>query len=123
MIAKLRRWLRPFCGEEIRRLVAAITLAVALPRLPVWPSTPAVQPLQLLPQEAFGWITLVAGLALLATSGHWRLRVVGRLTALMVFSVWALLAAAATSSTSILIDLLIMYALLGEIMVLRHAEC
>lgn len=122
MTVRLRALLRPFCGQDIRRLVAFLTLAVALPRLPGWPGPAVVYPLQFLPQEAFGWLTLAAGLLLLATMGRHRLRVRGRLAALFSFVVWATLAAATTSATSMLIDLLIMYALLGEIMAL-HNEC
>lgn len=122
MTARLRALLRPFCGPDVRRLLAFLTLAVALPRLPGWPGPAIVYPLQFLPQAAFGWLTLAAGLGLLFTMGRHRLRVRGRLAALFAFAVWATLAAATTSATSMLIDLLIMYALLGEIMALRN-EC
>lgn len=120
MIARLRGLLHPPSGRDVRRLVAFLTLAVALPRLPGWPGPATVYPLRLLPQEWFGWLTLLAGLLLLATL-RWRLRVRGRLAALFALAVWATLAAATTSATSMMIDLLIMYALLGEILA-RHNE-
>lgn len=122
MTARLRALLRPFCGQDIRRLVGFLTLAVALPRLPVWPGPAIVYPLRWLPQELYGWLTLAAGLLLLATLGRHRTRLRGRLTALFAFAVWATLAAATTSATSMMIDLLIMYALLGEMMAVPD-EC
>lgn len=120
MKAKAWHLLRPFRGPDVRRLVACLTLAVALPRLPGWPGPTIVYPLQFLPQEAFGWLTLVAGLLLLATLGKYRWRLRGRLAALFAFAVWATLAAATTSATSLLVDLIIMYALLGEIIALPN---
>lgn len=115
MIARLRRWLRPFCGEEIKRLVAAITLAVALPRLPFWPGPHIVYPLHLLPQEVFGWAALVSSLLLLATTERYRLRFVGRMSAVLAFAFWVTLAFATTSATSMMLDALFAYALFGEI--------
>lgn len=124
MTARLDRVLRPFVGPDgVRRLVAGLTLMVALPRLPFWPGPDVVYPLRFLPQEVYGWLTLAAGLLLLATTGRYRIRVRGRLAALLAFVVWATLAAATTSATSMMIDLLIMYALLGEMMVWRYDEC
>lgn len=120
MKAKAWHLLRAFRGPDVRRLVACLTLAVALPRLPGWPGPTIVYPLQFLPQEAFGWLTLVAGLLLLATLGKYRWRLRGRLAALFAFAVWATLAAATTSATSLLVDLIIMYALLGEIIALPN---
>lgn len=118
MRARVWSVLRPFRGPDVRRLVAFLTLAVALPRLPGWPGPAIVYPLHLLPQEAFGWLTLIAGVLLMATLGEQRWRLRGRLVALFAFAVWATLAAATTSTTSLMIDLLIMYALLGEIIAL-----
>lgn len=112
---KWLHWARPFRGPDVRRLVAWVTLAVAVPRLPFVPAPVIVYPLGILPQEAFGWLCLATGLALLATGGRWRLRVRGRMVALAALLMWSVLAAATSSLTSLLIDLLMMYACLGEI--------
>ncbi len=125
MKANLARWLRPPRGCDVRRLVAWLTLSVALPRLPLFgPSaTMTVYPLGILPQETFGWIFLTAGLVLLATGGRWRLRMRGRLAALAALVAWSVLAAATSSATSRLLDLAIMYALVGEIIAGRDDPC
>lgn len=116
MIRQVRCWLRPPRGDDVRRLLALLTLAVALPRLPIWPGPAIVYPLRLLPQEAFGWLTLVVGIALLLTSCNGqRLQLPGRLTSVLAFATWLTLAAATSSATSLLVDLAIAYALLGEI--------
>lgn len=113
--------LRPPRGCDVRRLVALLTLAVAVPRLPFWPGPPVVYPLRLLPQEVFGWLTLFIGLTLLLTAcNRWRLHPVGRLIAVLGFATWLTLAAATTSVTSMIVDVAIAYALLGEILSLRH---
>jgi hypothetical protein len=82
-----------------------------------------VYPLGILPQETFGWIFLTAGLVLLATGGRWRLRMRGRLAALAALVAWSVLAAATSSATSRLLDLAIMYALVGEIIAGRDDPC
>jgi hypothetical protein len=115
MIDRLRPHARPFRGPDVRRMVAMMTLAVAIPRLPIWANAPAFSPLRLLPPEAFGWLCLAVGLSLLVTGGRWRVRLRGRLAALGALVVWALLTGATNSATSLLIDLVIMWALLGEI--------
>lgn len=108
--------LRPPRGRDVRRLVAMLTLAVALPRLPGWPGPVVVYPLRLLPPEVFGYLTLVVGLTLWLTAcNRWRLRPAGRLAAVLAFATWLTLAAATTSATSVMVDLVIAYALLGEI--------
>jgi hypothetical protein len=113
---RLLQALRPFRGRDVRVMCAMFTLAVALPRLPLWPGAqPTVNPLRLLPPEVFGWICLVLGIALLLTSGRWRCRFVGRSVAFAGLLVWALLAGATTSATSFLIDIIIAYAMFGEI--------
>jgi hypothetical protein len=113
--AKLLHALRPFRGDDIRRICALFTLAVALPRLPFYASQPVVNPLRFLPFEAFGWITLALGIALLLTNGKQRHRLSGRVVAFAGLLIWALLAGATTSVTSLIIDLTVMYAMLGEI--------
>ena len=113
---KILHAMRPFRGRDVRVMVALFTLAVALPRLPFWPgSTPTVNPLRFLPAEAFGWITLALGIALLLTAGRWRTKMAGRLVAFVGLIVWALLAGATFSITSRAIDIIIAYAMLGEI--------
>lgn len=119
----LLRVLHPPCGVHVRRMVGAITLAVALPRLSIWPGAPVVYPLQFLPQEAFGWLTLTAAILLLLTNYERRVRLIGRLSAFFALAVWSLLAAATTSSTSLMIDLIIVYAMLGEIVAMHHDDC
>lgn len=119
MIERLWTQVRPFRGSDVRRLVAWISLAVALPRLPIWTGPAIVYPLQLLPQAAFGWMLLAVGVGLLATGGRWRLHWWGRLTAVVGFAAWITLAAATTSATSLMIDILIAWALLGEIVTQR----
>lgn len=119
MIANLWRrllpWLRPFRGWDVRRMAAAFTLAVAIPRLPFWPTQPTVNPLRFLPPEAFGWLCLVVGIALVITAGRRRCRVSGRLVALAGLVLWGLLAGATNSATSFWVDITIAYAMLGEI--------
>jgi len=109
--------LRPFRGRDVRVICAVFTLAVALPRLPLWNGpSPAVNPLTILPPEAFGWICLVLGVALLATAGRWRTHVSGRVVAFVGLLIWALLTGATTSVTSRIIDITVCYAMIGEIM-------
>lgn len=115
MTAKLLHALRPFRGDDVRRICALFTLAVALPRLPFYADPPAVNPLRFLPPEAFGWITLALGIALLVTNGRLRYRISGRMVAFAGLLIWALLAGATNSITSLIIDITVMYAMLGEI--------
>lgn len=114
--------LRPFRGTEVRRLSAFVLLGVALPRLPGWPGAPIVYPLNLLPQEVFGWAALAIGIGLLATGGRWRLRFAGRFVAVLAFVLWVTLAAATTSDTSMIIDAMFAYAMFGEI-VTQRGDC
>jgi hypothetical protein len=119
MIERLWSLVRPFRGTDVRRMVGWISLAVALPRLPGWPGPSIVYPLQLLPQATFGLMLLAVGIGLLATGNRWRLHWTGRLLAVLGFSAWVTLAAATTSVTSLLIDAVIAWALLGEIVTQR----
>jgi len=113
--AKFFHALRPFRGDDVRRICALFTLAVAIPRLPFYAEAPTVNPLRFLPPEAFGWITLALGIALLLTNGHQRYRFGGRMVAFAGLLIWALLAGATNSITSLIIDITVMYAMLGEI--------
>lgn len=122
MTAKIISLLRPFRGTEVRRLSAFVLLGVALPRLPGWPGAPIVYPLNLLPQEVFGWAALVISLALLATGNRWRLRFIGRLVAVLAFVFWVTMAVATTSTTSMFIDAMFAYAMFGEI-VTQRGDC
>lgn len=123
-----RRWLwvmlRPPSGCHVRRLVAYMCLAVALPRLPGGPGASTVHVLRFLPPEAFGWLMLAIGIGLLATLRS-RMHPAGRIMALLAFVSWMTLAAATASATSLLVDLLLAYALLGEIVTQteRGYEC
>lgn len=117
------RWMfRPFRGTDVRRLSAAILLAVAIPRLPFWPGPPVVYPLNLLSGEAFGWITLANAVALVVTAKAWRFHWLGRTVALVAFVTWVLLAFATTSWTSRIIDITLAYAMLGEITAQRERD-
>jgi hypothetical protein len=107
--------LRPFRGINTRRMTAFILLAVAIPRLPFWPGPAVVYPLGILSSDAFGWLTLVNAIALLVTGGRWRLHWLGRLAALGAFATWVLLAFATTSWTSRLIDIILVWAMWGEL--------
>lgn len=115
MCERLVWLLRPFRGINVRRMTAFILLAVAIPRLPFWPGPPVVYPLGLLSSDAFGWLTLLNAIALFATGGRWRLHWVGRVAALGAFATWVLLAFATTSWTSRLIDIILVWAMWGEI--------
>lgn len=115
MLSSLWRCVRPPVGPDARRLVGLATLAVALPRLPFWPGPHIVYPLHLLPQEVFGWAALVSSLLLLATTERYRMRFVGRMSAVLAFAFWVTLAFATTSATSMMLDALFAYALFGEI--------
>ena len=119
MTDRLIALLRPFRGTEVRRLSAFVLLGVALPRLPGWPGAPIVYPLNLLPQEVFGWTALLISMALLATCGAWRLRFIGRLVAVLAFVFWVTMAVATTSVTSLFIDAMFAYAMFGEIVTQR----
>lgn len=112
---RLIEFFRPFRGYDVRRMCAFMTLAVAIPRLPVYDFPPSFNPLGLFPPAVFGWLTLVLGIALLATNGPRRHQLSGRLVAFVGLVVWGILTGATTSVTSIVIDLAIMWAMVGEI--------
>jgi hypothetical protein len=114
--------LRPFRGVDVRRLTGWVLMGVALPRLPFWPGPAVVYPLNLLPQETFGWTALLISMALLATCGAWRLRFIGRLVAVLAFVFWVTMAVATTSVTSLFIDAMFAYAMFGEI-VTQRGDC
>jgi len=115
MSDRLIALLRPFRGEDVRRICGFVTLAVAIPRLPLWDTPPLFSPLTIFPPVVFGWLALALGIALLVTNGPRRPMFSGRLVAFIGLVVWALLAGATDSVTSILIDIIIMWAMVGEI--------
>ena len=119
-----RRWARqylyPPSGREVRRLVAVLTLAVGLPRLPLMGQLFSFAPQRFGPPEAFGVVCTLVGLLLLATSYELRLTIWGRLAAALGFVTWVTLAAATTSATSLLINLAIATSLLMEAGTLRE---
>lgn len=112
---RLRRYLRPPRGVDVRRVVAFVLLGVAIPRLPFYPLDPPVYPLHLLPGEVFGWLALATALALIVTTDKWRLHWQGRLVAALAFALWVTLAFATTSVTSVIIDITLACACFGEI--------
>lgn len=115
---KLRRFmlrLKPPCGPDVRVFVGLITLATGVPRLPLLSEVLPFSPLRFASPEAWGVILTVLGIALLATSSRHRLRVRGRIVAALAVVAWATLAAAATSTTSILINLLCAASMLAEV--------
>ena len=115
-----RRYLYPPAGVEVRRLIAILTLAVGLPRLPVLAELFSFATQRLLPPETFGVICTLTGVLLLATChSDRRLALIGRLSAAVGFVLWATLAAATVSTTSLLIDLAVAASLLMEAGTLR----
>lgn len=118
-----RRYLYPPSGREVRRLVALLTLAVGLPRLPYMADLFSFAPQRLLPHETFGVICTLTGVLLLATChSDRRLALIGRLSAAVGFVVWVSLAAATTSTTSFLIDAAVAASLLVETGTLRRSH-
>ena len=116
-----RRYLYPPSGIEVRRLIALLTLAVGLPRLPYMADLFSFAPQRFGPPEALGVSCTLAGLLLLATTYHgWRLAIWGRLCAVFGVVVWVTLAAATTSMTSGLIDMIVALSLLMEAGTLRR---
>ena len=117
-----RRYLYPPAGREVRRLVALITLAVGLPRLPLLADVLVFTPQRFGQHEAYGIASIIVGMLLLATSSRWRLALVGRLVAVAGVVLWATLAAATVSTTSLLIDLAVAASLLMETGTLRRSH-
>lgn len=123
----MRRWTRyltPPCGRQARRLAAALTLAVGLPRLPAFDGALlAYNPLRFVDPWVYGVAMTVLGLALLVTAyDGWRMRPLGRLTAALAFVAWATLAAATSSATSLLINLTVASVLLAEVWTVRPCD-
>jgi hypothetical protein len=113
MIDKL---LPPVCAR-VRFLVAAITIAVAIPRIPG--VTAPSSTLAFFDHGVYAFSLLPVGIALAITSYRGRLRFAGRFVAVLGFAAWVTLAFASPSATSILIDIILAVTLLLEI-ISRH---
>lgn len=109
------RYLHPPCGKEVRRLVAILTLAVGIPRLPIIHDAFPFGEHRFGEPELFGVLCAIVGILLLVTAYKWRLQLLGRLVAVLGFVTWITLAAATVSSTSLLIELAVALSLLWEI--------
>ena len=117
-MSRLRRFvlrLKPPCGRSVRVFVALMALATGIPRLPFVADVLPYSPLRFAHPEVYGVALAALGLALLATSGRYRLRVSGRVVAALAVVAWATLGAAAGSTTSILINLLCAASMLAEV--------
>jgi|GEM_PF-2942748 len=111
----MKAYLRPLCGVQARRLAALLTLAVGLPRLPWFGFSPPFAPLRFVSPELYGFVMIALGAALYVTAFHHRLGLVGRTAAALGFTAWAVLAAATSSATSLLISLTVASVLLSEV--------
>ena len=114
-----RRYLYPPSGRQVRRLAAVLSLAVGVPRLQLVGDVFAFAPQRFGPPELFGVLCTLVGILLLATAYERRLRISGRLVAVVGFATWVTLAAATTSATSLLVDLAVAASLLMEAGTLR----
>ena len=115
----LNKIIPPLCGR-VRFVAALITLAVAVPRLPVFDAW-IVAPLGFFVPSVYAYILLPLGLALVVTSYRWRTHWAGRLVAMLSFVAWVTLAFASSSVTSIAIDAIFAGVLFIEI--LAHHDC
>lgn len=104
----------------MRRLVALLTLAIGLPRLPLMETIFSFAPQRFGPPELYGVVCVLVGLLLLATAYERRLTIWGRLAAALGFVTWVTLAVATVSATSLLIDLAVAASLLMEAGTLRE---
>lgn len=111
------RYLRPPCGRQVRRMVALLTLAVGVPRLPIFDGeTIYFALLRFFDPWVYGVMLTTLGVALWATVYRgWRMRPLGRLVAAVGFAAWVTLAAATDSVTSMLINLTVASVLLAEV--------
>lgn len=109
----------PLCGR-VRFIVTLITLAVAVPRLPVFDALIVAQ-LGFFVPSVYAYMLLPLGLALGVTSYRWRTHWFGRLVALLGFVAWVTLTFAASSVTSIAINAIMAGVLFTEI--LAHHDC
>lgn len=116
---RLLRWIRPPRGREVRRLLAGLCLAIALPRLPLVQDVFYFSPLRFGPPEAYGFLFLLASAGLLLTMDGWRMEVRGRVAAAFTGVMFVTLAFASVSATSFLVDMLCAAAAFGEVVTMR----
>ena len=101
-------------GMQVRRLVTFMTLAIAVPR--ILQALPFGMSLVWLHPSLYGWMFLALAVALMITSWRGRFSVPGRMIAAAGAILYAIAAAdaASRSTTSMLVNLAMAYALLGE---------
>lgn len=117
------QYLAPPTGFGVRKVVGFSAIAIGLPRVISGANFGMVT--ELAPAVVYGLGFLILGLALLVTSGRWRLRLSGRLAAVVGAGMFATLAAdvAHLSLTSLLINLMMAYALIGEAGEVKKWDC
>lgn len=112
---KLKKLLRPPCGNEVRKAAAIFTLWVGVPRLPIFSEVP-FNPLRFADQWVYGIVMTVVGILLLATCWNgYRHTIGGKVIAGIAFVCWSMLAAATMSITSFGINLTMAIILLTEV--------
>lgn len=116
-----RRYLAPPAGRQVRRLIAILTLAVGIPRLPLVEDLVTFAPQRFGAPEVYGIACVLVGVLLMATAYELRLTLWGRTAAGLAFVLWATLAFATTSATSLLIDAAVAVSLLVETSTMRDA--
>lgn len=113
-VSRLWRAVRVLHGAELRLLVAAIALAVGVPRIAALHTALPFAAHRFGTPETWGWVFAVLGLALLVTSYRWRLTPVGRIIAGIGAVSFVALMAASTSATSVGVDFSLACALAWE---------
>lgn len=110
---QIKKLLRPLCENEVRVIVAIMTLWVGVPRL--IPDAPFSE-LRFADPIVYGILMTIVGVALLITCYNGYSRTVwGKLIAGIAFVSWAMLAAATTSLTSFGFNITIAAILLLEV--------
>ncbi len=112
----LKYYPKPPCGNEARRLIGVLTLAVGVPRLVFFVDVP-YNPLRFADPWVYGILMTVLGTLLLITSFGRRRTIAGKLVAGASFVAWCMLAAATTSATSLMINITVAASLLMEVYV------
>lgn len=110
----LRRYVKPPCGNEVRRMIGMLTLAVGIPRLLFFTDVP-FNPLRFADPWVYGILMTVLGVLLLTTSFGKRRTMYGKFVAGASFVAWSMLAVATTSATSLLVNLIVAASLLMEV--------
>lgn len=111
-----RFWLfiRAQHGAELRLLAAAICLSIGVPRLALTHAALPVAAHRFGEPQAWGWLFVVVGLALLVTCWRWRFTPAGRIIAGLGAVAFVGLAAATTGATSFGVDVSLACALAWE---------